>query len=108
MQTLRPLIISFLLLLPFISFSQATITGKVTDAETKMPLQGASVFAQNTTKGVITDNDGNYKLYLNKGSMQFEDITEKSGTAGNKPRSTGVTREDVNNARLLELYVSKA
>jgi hypothetical protein len=70
MQTLRHSILGFFLSLPFISFSQATIAGKVTDAETKMPLQGASVFAQNTTKGVITDQDGNYKLYLNKGGYE--------------------------------------
>jgi hypothetical protein len=40
------------------------------DAETKQPLEGASVFAQNTTKGVITDKEGSYKLYLNKGGYE--------------------------------------
>jgi hypothetical protein len=60
-----------LVLLSFYSFAQSTITGQVTDAETKLPLEGASVFAQNTTKGVITDKEGNYKLYLNKGGYEL-------------------------------------
>jgi hypothetical protein len=70
MQKIRLLLLSSLLSSSVISFSQATISGKVIDAETKLPLQGASVFAQNTTKGAITDNEGNYKLFLNKGGYE--------------------------------------
>jgi hypothetical protein len=51
-------------------YSQGLIGGTVTDAETKLPLEGASVFAQNTTAGTITKNDGTYKLYLNKGGYE--------------------------------------
>jgi hypothetical protein len=54
-----------------IVFSQSTVTGKITDAETKLPLEGASVFAQNTTKGTITDKEGNYRLYLDKGGYEL-------------------------------------
>jgi hypothetical protein len=54
-----------------VSFSQELISGIVTDAETKLPLEGASVFAQNTTVGTITKNDGSYKLYLNKGGYEL-------------------------------------
>src|SRR5687768_1583969 len=71
MQLSRNFIISLLALIPYVSFSQATITGKVTDAETGQALQGASVFAQNTTKGVITDGEGIYKLFLNKGGYEL-------------------------------------
>jgi hypothetical protein len=53
------------------SFAQGLITGTVTDAETKSPLEGASVFAQNTTVGTITKNDGSYKIYLNKGGYEL-------------------------------------
>lgn len=53
-----------------ITIAQSTITGQVIDADTKLPLEGASVFAQNTTKGVITDKDGNYSLFLNKGGYE--------------------------------------
>jgi hypothetical protein len=63
--------ISCLLSISSFCFAQSTITGQVTDAETKLPLQGASVFAQNTTKGAVTDKDGNYSLFLNKGGYEL-------------------------------------
>lgn len=51
-------------------FSQGTISGKIIDSETKLPLEGASVFAQNTTRGTVTDKEGNFSLYLNKGGYE--------------------------------------
>ncbi|MDO1447078.1 VCBS repeat-containing protein [Rhodocytophaga aerolata] len=46
------------------------------------------------------------RLYLNKGNMQFEDITEKAGVAGRKNNwKTGVTMADVNGDQLLDMYV---
>jgi hypothetical protein len=65
----------FLFLLAFftsaIAFSQSTITGRVVDAETKLPLEGASVFAQNTTIGAITNAEGVFKLQLGKGGYEI-------------------------------------
>jgi hypothetical protein len=52
-------------------FSQSVVTGKITDAETKLPLEGASVFAQNTTKGTVTDKEGAFRLYLTKGGYEL-------------------------------------
>ncbi len=37
----------------------------------------------------MTANMGPNKLFLNKGNMTFEDISEKAGVQGNKPWSTG-------------------
>jgi len=62
---------SFSLLLTLLSFAQATITGQVTDADTKLPLEGASVFAQNTTIGTITNKEGGYKISLGKGGYEL-------------------------------------
>src|SRR5687768_3503774 len=57
------------LVLSFSVFSQSyyTVYGKVISSETKQPLQGASVFAENTTLGTATDEEGNFKLALPDG-----------------------------------------
>jgi hypothetical protein len=51
--------------------AQGTVSGQVVDAETSEPLAGASVFAQNTTKGTITDKEGKFSLYLPKGGYEI-------------------------------------
>lgn len=65
-------IIPFLFIATLV-FSQAgyTVAGKVIDKNTKLPLQGASVFAQNTTFGMATEAEGNFKLKLPNGGYEL-------------------------------------
>src|SRR3978361_2378668 len=48
-----------------------TITGKVTDEKTKLPLPNASVFCQNTTMGTTSNNEGSFFLRLNNGGYDL-------------------------------------
>ncbi|MBX2922337.1 MAG: VCBS repeat-containing protein [Chitinophagaceae bacterium] len=53
----------------------------------------------------FTSNMGKNRLYLNKGNMQFEDITASAGVGGTKGWSTGVAMVDINGDGLLDIYV---
>jgi len=55
----------------------------------------------------FTSNRFNNALYLNKGGMRFEDISEKAGVLGKGNWKTGVTVADVNGDGLPDFYVSE-
>ena len=80
-----------ILLFSLFAFAQQTtflVTGKVIDAVNKTPLVAASVFAQNTTTGTATNNDGTFTLRLNNGGYDlvitftgYETVTKRISTA---------------------------
>ena len=47
------------------------VAGKVVNEKTKEPMQGASVFCQNTTVGTITNNEGKFFMRLANGGYDL-------------------------------------
>ncbi|HEY9195831.1 MAG TPA: VCBS repeat-containing protein, partial [Mucilaginibacter sp.] len=72
---------------------------------------GAGVAATDFNNDGLQDlyfvsNQGDNKLYLNKGGLKFEDITAKAGIAGKGNWKTGVTIVDINGDGLKDIYLS--
>ncbi|NOT92557.1 carboxypeptidase-like regulatory domain-containing protein [Ferruginibacter sp.] len=91
--------ISFLIMatVAVTAFSQTGyyyISGKVVDATTKLPMQAASVFAQNTTMGTVTDAEGNFKMALPNGGYDL--VITYTGYQTTSKRITSTDADDKN------------
>lgn len=97
----KPLSFFIAVLISSISFAQGNLSGTVVDAETKQPLEGASVFAQNTTKGTTTNKEGFFKFHLEKGG--YEIIVSFTGYA-----SRTINLQELSADRTFNLELEKA
>ncbi|MCB0640944.1 MAG: carboxypeptidase-like regulatory domain-containing protein, partial [Phaeodactylibacter sp.] len=66
------LLLLAILLMGTAAYSQRTITGVVTDAESGEPLIGANILVIGTATGTSTDIDGTYSLDVPAGATQLE------------------------------------
>lgn len=73
------------------SQEQFTIKGKVIDAASKAPLNGASVFCQNTTFGVVTNTEGEFSLTLPKGGYDL--VVSYTGFQSDEQRINSASTE---------------
>lgn len=55
----------------------------------------------------FASNQGDNKLFLNKGGLTFKDVTKEAGIPQDRGWSTGVSVVDINNDGLNDIYVCK-
>jgi len=55
----------------------------------------------------FTANQGDNKLFLNTGHLQFKDATKATGVPQDSAWSTGVSVADINNDGLLDIYICR-
>lgn len=99
------------------SFTGITFTNTISENDTLNILNQANIYNGGGVGIGDFNNDGlvdiyfagnmvSNKLYLNKGSLKFEDITNKAGVAGEGRWCTGVSVIDINGDGWLDIYVS--
>lgn len=69
MKTIFKGLLFVFILIPSLIMAQSTVTGTVTEQATSLPLPTVNVLIKNTTKGTVTDFDGNYNLQASNGDV---------------------------------------
>jgi hypothetical protein len=94
-----------------VSFANTITTSDSLNVQTDVYIyNGAGVAVGDVNNDGLPDiyfagNMVSSRLYLNKGNMRFEDVTQRAGVATHR-WATGVTMVDINNDGYLDIYVS--
>jgi hypothetical protein len=94
-----------------VSFANTITTSDSLNVQTDVYIyNGAGVAAGDVDNDGLADlffagNMVSSRLYLNKGDMRFEDVTQRAGVATSR-WVTGVTMVDINNDGYLDIYAS--
>jgi hypothetical protein len=98
MKTISIFIISIFLFINAFAQNNFTVSGSVVNEVTGLPMAAASVFAQNTTLGTVTDNEGNFKLILPNGGYDLI-----ISFTGYKMENKRITTSDANEKIIFKL-----
>src|SRR5690625_6835956 len=90
----------FLITFPSYAQQQQVIIGHVLDQQTRQPLIGANITVPNTTKGTVTDRQGNFELAVNSNVRQIQvsyiGYVRQNITLGGKGNSLNILLEPDN------------
>jgi len=86
-----------LFIVPSIMIAQSTVTGKVTEQSTSLPLPGVNVIIKGTSTGASTDFDGNYQISANNGDILVFSyvgfVTQEITYTGQSPINVELTED---------------
>src|SRR5205809_3353497 len=81
--------LSFLLFISLYTFAQNAVKGKITDAQTGLPIAGASIIIKGEKTGSVSDAEGNFSLNVSTSSQAI--IVSSIGYADKEVPITGAT-----------------
>jgi hypothetical protein len=98
------------------SYSGVTFNNSIVENDSINPLDKLNIYNGGGVGIGDFNNDGKQdiylignavsnRLYLNKGDMKFEDVTQQAGVGGKGGWGRGVAVVDINNDGLLDIYV---
>jgi len=98
------------------SYSGIDFNNRIVENDTLNPMKVVNIYNGGGVGAGDFNNDGlpdlyftgnmvSSKLYINKGHLKFEDVTDKAGVAGMGRWARGISVVDINNDGLMDIYI---